>query len=144
MSKRLLNFSDVAIKRGLLIEIGALQGLWSVELKPRKQTRSLDQNSYWHVAVVGPFRQWCCEEWQENVGHEDAHEMLAAKILGFEERIINGETIKRRKSTRNLDTAEFSKMVEDAARWLAELSIVVIPSDLFYEGATNPNPLPNK
>lgn len=131
-----LNFDDITVKRTLMSRIGTLKGLWDVSLKQRKKRRSLDQNSYYHVAVVEPFLLWLREEWgDDSIDHDAAHEALRDTILGFREQ--NGIRIPR--STTKLDTKEFSDYVENCARWLAEFcGVVVIPSDLFLEGATEP------
>jgi hypothetical protein len=130
-----VNMDNQTDKRLVMSFVGTLRGLWDVSLKQRKKKRTLDQNSYYHIAVVEPFLAWLREEWgDDSITHEEAHEVLRNRILGYRER---GE-IQIPNSTTRLDTKEFSDYVENCSRWLAEFAnVVVIPSDLFYEGATS-------
>lgn len=136
MPKRTLNLDDASVKRGLMIEIGALRGLWDVELKQRKLTRSLDQNSFWFVGVVTPFREWLRENYGDpTIDLEQAHEMLKWKILGPKELVDKetGEILRLPPRSKTLTTAEFADMIERASDWLASFcGIIVIPSDMFY------------
>lgn len=136
----ILNMDDLNIKRQLMSKIGTLKGVWELSLKPRRLNRSLDQNSYYWVAVVTPFVEWLREEWGDNIEPEQAHEMLKAKILGVKYKEIAGEAITLIPSSRKLDTAEFSDYIERCARWLAEFcSIVVVPSEIFFIQKENLN-----
>jgi len=88
---------------------------------------------------VTPFRDWLREEWGENVSSEQAHEMLKHKILGAKELVdkATGEALEIPPTSHDLDVYEFGQFIEGAARWLAEFTgIVVIPSEMFFEGAT--------
>jgi hypothetical protein len=65
--------------------------------------------------------------------------MLKRKILGVKEIVDKAtrEVYEIPPSSRKLDTHEFAEYIEGCARWLAEFcSIVVIPSELYFEGAT--------
>jgi hypothetical protein len=132
---RVINFSDLKAKRRFIAYAGTLTGLWEVRLKPRKLTRSLNQNSYWWAAIVTPFRDWLCDVYGEQVSLEQAHEMLKAKVLGVKERVLpTGEVLELIPASRTLKTDEFAFLIEGAARWLAEFcSIVVLSSDLFFD-----------
>lgn len=118
-------------------EIGRLSGPHEVLIKPIKRTRSLDQNAYYWAAVVAPFTEWLREQYGDNsIDKEQAHEMLKVKILGLKEHQIDNETLYLIPRSKTLKTDEFSEYVEKCAAWLSEFAnIVVIPSDLFYEGA---------
>ena len=121
-----------------MAHIGSLPpGLYEVSIKPRKRTRSFKANKYYFVAVAAPFAEWLRREWGDpSVTSEDAHEILKVKILGWDERLIEGtnETIKRIPRSRSLTPAEFGTLVDQSAAWLAEFcGIVVLPPELFYE-----------
>ena len=69
--------------------------------------------------------------------------MLKHKILGTKEIVDKdtGEVLEIPPTSRDLDVGEFAEFIEGCARWLAEFTgIVVIPSELFYEGATEGKP----
>jgi hypothetical protein len=133
----LINMDDAAAKRQLMIEIGRLSGLYEVYIKPRKRTRSLDQNAYYFAAVVTPFRDWLRENYGDSqISTDEAHEMLKVKILGLTEKQIpnSGEIITAIPRSKTLTVEEFSEYIEKCAKWLAEFpNIIVVPSAMFYE-----------
>lgn len=131
----LVNLSDPTIKRELMTQIGRLSGLYEFYLKPRKRTRSLDQNAYYWAAVVTPFADWLREVYGDSqIDKEQAHEMLKVKILGLQEKEIDGETISLIPRSKTLTVEEFTEYIEKCAAWLAEFcEIVVVPSEMFYE-----------
>lgn len=133
----LVNLSDRAVKQKLMSEIGRLSGLYEITIKPRTRTRSLDQNSYYWVAVVEPFTQWLREVYGDTrIDKEQAHEMLKVKCLGLTEKEIPGsdEKISLIPQSKTLTIEEFSDYIERCAAWLAEFcQIEVVPSELFYE-----------
>ena len=88
-STTIVNLSDASVKRRLMVQISKLTGLHEVKIKPRKRTRTLDQNSYYFVAVVQPFRDWLRDEYGDlQISSEQAHEMLKVKMLGMDEKLI--------------------------------------------------------
>lgn len=131
----LVNLSDPTVKRELMTQIGRLSGLYEFYLKPRKRTRSLDQNAYYWKAVVEPFTLWLREAYGDSqIDKEQAHEMLKVKILGLQEKEIDGETIGLIPRSKTMTVEEFSEYIEKCAAWLAEFAeIIVIPSEMFYE-----------
>lgn len=134
----LVNLSDPTVKRELMTQIGRLTGLYEFYLKPRKRTRSLDQNAYYWKAVVEPFTDWLREVYGDSqVDKEQAHEMLKVKTLGLQEKEIDGETLSLIPRSKTLTVEEFSEYIEKCAAWLAEFcEIIVVPSEMFYEGET--------
>lgn len=130
-----INFSDRAAKLAFIRQAGTLSGLWEVRMRPRKRTRSLEQNSYYFVAVVQPFRDWLRDEYGDQlISSEQAHEMLKVKILGLDEKLIEGtnEVLKLIPRSKTLTTAEFSSYIDKCAEWLQTFcDITVIPSDMF-------------
>ena len=134
----ILNLSDASVKRRLMVQISGLQGLYEVRFRPRKRTRSLDANRYYFAAIVQPFRDWLKSEYgDELITSDQAHEMLKVKILGMDEKLIEGtnEVLKLIPRSKTLTKDEFGSYIDKASEWLAEFcQIVVVPSDLFYEG----------
>ena len=132
-----VNLSDVRQKRALMERIQKLSGLYEVALKPRKLTRTLNQNAYYFAAVVQPFRDWLREQYGDpEIDLDQAHEMLKVKILGMNETLVDstGEVLMLIPRSKTLDTWEFAQYIEKCAAWLAEFAgIVVIPSEMFYE-----------
>lgn len=131
-----LNLSDVEAKRRLMQKINKLTGLYEVTLKPRRRTRSLNQNSYYFAAFVNPFREWLSENWGETFDMDQAHTQLKIAVMGMQSKVNEetGEEIELIPSTRFKDTWEFSEYLEKAAEFLARTcGIVVLPSELFFE-----------
>jgi hypothetical protein len=137
-SVMVLNMDDLEVKRRLMTQIGTLKGLYEITLKPRKRTRSLNQNSYYWSAYVGPWLEWLREaEGDPSIDKEQAHIALKTAVLGSKTLInkATGEAIEIPPTTRNMKTDEFSIYLEAAAKWLAEFcGIVVLPAEMFYEG----------
>lgn len=136
-SVQVLNLDDLEAKRKLMSHIGTLRGLYEVSLKPRKRTRSLDQNAYYFAAVVSPWRDWLCEaEGDPAITTEQAHIALKSAVLGTKT-VTNkatGDCIEIPPPSRNMKTDEFLIYIEAASKWLAEFcGIVVLPADLFFE-----------
>lgn len=136
----ILNMDDLTIKRQVMSKIGTLQGVWEMTLTRRRFNRSLNQNSYYWVAVVAPFVEWLHDEWGESIEPEQAHEMLKQKILGVKYKEIGGQAVVITPTSHNLDTAEFTDYIEKCAAWLAEFcGIVVVSSDVFLAKGANVN-----
>lgn len=134
---RVLNLSDLQVKRELMTHVGSLQGLWEVRLKQRKRTRSLDQNAYYFSAFVLPFLTWLHEtDGDRSITKEQAHIALKSAVLGTKvvTNKATGEAIEIPPPTRGMKTDEFSIYLDLAAKWLAEFcGIVVLPAEVFFE-----------
>lgn len=132
-----VNLALASEKKKLMAHVGSLApGLYEVSIKPKKKTRSLQANRYYFAAVCHPFAEWLRREWGDpGISIDDAHDILKAKILGWDEHLIEqtGETVKRLPRSKDLDKWDFNNYIDKAAAWLAELGIVVIPSELFLE-----------
>src|SRR5687767_10878691 len=132
-----LNFDNVETKRRVMQKIQRLKGLHEVSIRPRKLTRSLNANAYYHVAVCASFLEWLRENWGDNsITHEQAHELLKRKVLGAIEKVDKntGEVFEITPTSHDMDQYEFGEFIEKAAAWLAEFTgIVVIPSEMFWE-----------
>lgn len=128
---------DLPAKRELMSRIGSLSGLWEVHLKPRRRTRTLNQNAYYWSAVVQPFTTWLHDAYGDpSISKEQAHELLKTRVLGMKE-LLNektGRIIQIIPDSRNLETVEFAHFIEGCAKFLAEFcNVVVLSSDLFFE-----------
>lgn len=134
---QVLNLDSVETKRRLMQRIQRLKGLHEVSIQPRKKTRSLNANAYYHVAVVAPFLEWLRENWGDtSITHEQAHELLKRKVLGTIEKVdkSTGEIFEITPTSHDMDQYEFGEFIEKAAAWLAEFAgIVVIPSEMFWD-----------
>lgn len=134
---QVLNFDSVETKRRFMQKVQKLKGLHEVSIRPRKLTRSLNANAYYHVAVCEPFREWLQENWGDrSITHEQAHELLKRKVLGTIEKVdeSTGEVFELTPTSHDMDSGEFADFIEKASAWLAEFcGIVVLSSDLFWE-----------
>lgn len=129
-----LNLDDLDTKRRLMAKIGTLRGLYEVHLKPRKLTRSLNQNAYYFSAIVHPFAAWLTEEWGETITTEQAHVQLKIAIIGMKTKVNKqtGEEMEMVPRSRALNTAEFSEYIEKCIEFLGRVAgILVVPSDLY-------------
>lgn len=132
-----LNFDNVETKRRFMQKVQKLRGLQEVSINPRKLTRSLNANAYYHAAVAAPFLEWLKENWGDNaITHEQAHEVLKRKVLGTIDKIdeSTGEVFEITPTTHDMDQIEFGEFIEKCAAWLAEFcGIVVLEPELFFE-----------
>ena len=137
-----INMSDLPAKRKLLSELGRLNGPHEILIRPIKRTRSLDANRFYFAAVCTPFRDWLREAYGDNmISTEQAHEMLKVKILGLDERKIEGtdETITIIPRSKTMKDDEFSLYTEKCIQWLGDFcQIEVAPVELFYERPSPP------
>lgn len=131
--KTLIDMDDAALKRRFLSWVGALRGVYEVRVEPRRDTRTLKQNAYWHAAVVAPFAQFLRDQQFSLSSHDDAHELLKEKFLRVPVADANGEVVGHvTKSTTKLTPEEFSQLVDAAAEWLERMfGIVVMPSEAY-------------
>lgn len=129
------NLSDITAKRRLMEHISTLKGLHDITIKPRRITRTLNQNSYYWIAVVTIFAHWLREQYGDpSITLEDAHDVLKRQILGVRSKEIGKDTIEIPASTRVLDKIEFADYIDQCAAWLADFcGLVVIDSKLFFD-----------
>lgn len=132
-----LNLDDIRVKRRLMEKIQKLRGLQEISIRPRKKTRSLNANAYYHAAVCAPFKEWLIENWGERVTHEQAHEVLKRRVLGTVDKVdkSTGEVFELTPTTHDMDQEQFGEFIEKSAAFLAEFcGIVVLPPEMFFEG----------
>ena len=104
------NLAEVTEKHRLMRQISALPpGLYDVLIKPHRWKRSLDQNAYYWVAVVAPFKEWLVENWGESVTAEQAHDTLKLALLERPE--LDGIVLMP--SSKDLTIEEFSEYLEN-------------------------------
>lgn len=130
-----LNLDTPETKRRLLAFVGALRGFYAVKVEPKRDSRSLRQNAWYHACIVEPFRQFLADQDYEATSHEAAHEILKAKFLTVE--IADpqtGEVIGRRvRGSSDLSTEEFSDYCERCRAWLLDFfGIVTQDADPAY------------
>jgi len=91
----------------------------SVSVGPFKNQRSIQQNkAYFKLAV---------EIIADSLGYEkdEIHSALAETFLGFEEKNVNGVNIRKRISTADLKTDEFSKYFQRIQIWASGMNIII-------------------
>lgn len=103
-----------------------------VELKitGKRNTRSNRQNAWYWVCVVPGFFKGLntLGSFGRLNNHEEAHEVIKSKFLGFKERIMpDGEIVRTTKSTKSLDKIGFSDFAEEVIQFAAEWLNTVIP-----------------
>lgn len=132
-----VNLDNVQSKRRLMEKIQKLRGLHEVSINPRKKTRSLNANSYYWAAYIGPWTEWLREQWGDPaITTEQAHALLKLKVLGAKEKMIEetGEVIELIPTTHDMDKDDFAIYLDKAREWLASFAgIVVLDSELFWE-----------
>jgi hypothetical protein len=133
---------DRAAKMRLIEQIQLARGLYEVKLRPRRRTRTLEQNAYYWAAFISPFADWLRREWGQPINLVQAHEVLKRAVMGVRELLHpeTGEVIEVPLDTRFMDTEEFSVYLDQAALWLAAwCEIIVLSSDMFAESAPEPS-----
>lgn len=131
-----LNMDDREARVALMSHVGTRRGLHEVLIKPRKQTRSLNANRYYWVAVVLPWRDWLREAYGDpTIDKNQAHEALKAAVLGMPA-VSNGQgkAVGLPPRTRRMKTDEFAHYTEAAAQFLGEFcQIEVLDSKAFFQ-----------
>lgn len=128
-----VNLSDAQTKRSLMNSIGPLTGLYDVSLKPRRPTRSAQQNRYLWGVVYKTFQKFL-EAQGEHLTSEEVHRLCGAKflrrsIVNHDSGEVIGETIT---STTSLSTVEFGEYLDKVIAWLGEQFGIVVPSPDIY------------
>lgn len=104
-----------------------LRGRQRVEVTPYRPRRSDRQLRYYWPCCVAPFAKWLHEENGEHFSKDLAHETLKSHFLTAE--VVNketGEVLGRRvKHTDELDTAEFTRYIDDCRNFLAEYCNII-------------------
>ena len=118
-----------AKKREIIASIGTLAGVYEVTIEPRRETRSNQQNRYFHGVIVEMFHAFLKEQDFEHNSREAAKGFLKAKLL-LQDLVdpATGEVIGRRvRSTAELTTEEMTDFIERARTWLADFFGIIVP-----------------
>lgn len=127
--KTFIDLSNADDKRRLIAQIGAMSGLYEIDLSPRRETRSTQQNRWYFGCLVQSFVQYMNEQDYEITTPEECHEFLKARFLA---RTVTdkrtGKPLGRYvESTTRLTKAEFSDYCERCRTWLNEYFGIVVP-----------------
>lgn len=138
MKEQTVDFSDPGTRQLFFGFLKTLEGKYRVTVTKYRKNRTKDQNSWYHVAIVEPFREWLIETGIEVDGrepdHDDAHEMLRDRFLPERDAVnkATGEVFgKRRPTTTDLNTKEFSEYCERCSRWMAEFCGIAVQSPTY-------------
>jgi hypothetical protein len=103
--------------------IDALPEGKTVELVMRRYypQRSDEQNRYWWGVVVHLIAE------RTGFPKDDVHELLMAKFTS-QEAVVEGAKTRIRKSSTELNTQEFTDLIEQTIAWAAEKLDLVIPT----------------
>ena len=88
-----------------------------VIIRPHREQRTTNQNSYYWSAVVELLAEHCGYE------KDEMHELLALRFLRIEADPITGSP--RRQRTPKTNTAEFAAYLDQCIRFAAELGVAV-------------------
>lgn len=127
--KQLVNMDNADNKRRVISSVGALSGWYEVELKPKRDRRSLQQNKWYHSCIVPALASFLADQDYECCSEAFAHAVLKAKFLTKE--FIDhrtGEVVARAVgSTTRLDSDQFSRYCEKCRAWLADFFNIYVP-----------------
>jgi hypothetical protein len=136
--KQVVNMDDVPTKRRFMQKVQTMSGLWEIQMKPRKFTRSLNQNGYYFAAFVPVFTEWLRDEWGDpSITTEQAHIELKKAVLGVRTKVSEqtGEVMELIPTTHDMDSYDFSNYLDKAAEFLARAcGIVVLTPEMYFEG----------
>jgi len=93
---------------------------FSVEIKPYRSTRSLEQNRlYW---------MWlsCIQEETGQI-RDDIHVYLKQEFISFEYKPIFGKQVSVYKSTKELNTKEFTVYLDTVKKWAYDFHDIDLP-----------------
>lgn len=97
-----------------------------VFIRPYKKNRTTSQNSlmWTYYAVIGDFMGMTSEE---------LHELMKVRVLGIDEKTVNGELIRTPKSTTKLGTKEMAEFLTAVEMLAVELNLKLpVPDDAYY------------
>ncbi len=122
------NLSDPEGRQDLSRFFRGTAGVWEVKAVPWKHKRSGRANRYYFGCVIRYFMEFLHAQ-GEMLTAEECHELLKATLLrrtAFNQKTgeVIGDYVL---STKEMSSAEFTKYVEDARNWLAEMFLIVTP-----------------
>ena len=101
--------------------------VWIMEIKKARARRSMSQNSYWWVICSQIALKLECHA-------EDVHKMLCLEFNAIVLKLPNGKMKLVPRETKELNTVEFSQLVEKGRAWaMAELGLDILSPEQFNE-----------
>lgn len=142
----IIDMSDLRAKRQLMSGIGRLTGPHEILIKKIRLTRSLNANAYYWSAIASVFADYLREQYGDpHITKEQAHELLKRTVLGMKKYNREGVELEIIPDTHDMNSEEFNDYIEGCIKFLAEFAeILVVPSELFLEGATSDKPSSNQ
>ena len=109
-----------------------LDGLVTVVVKKKRNSRSLPQNSYYWGGVLTTIAY---EIGEDDI--ESLHEYFKNEYLLRVKQVANKKTgelteIKMSRSTTKLDTVQFTEYLDKVVRWAAKMGIIVLTPEEYY------------
>lgn len=134
------DMSNPRIKSRVIAQIGALQGIWRVELCRYRPRRTDRQARYYFPCFCSPFGEYLKEQGNDFADAKDAaHEILKARFLKVQ--IFDKETGQRFvfvRSTTSLNTVEFNEYLDKCAAMLASECSIIVPEPSIYREPVSP------
>ena len=98
-------------------------------MEPKRDTRSLRQNAYFHTVIVKMFQEFLKDQDYEHNSFEAAKGFLKAKMLS--ETLVNpttGKVIETRvRGTSELSVEEMTDFIDRCRFWLADFFGIIVP-----------------
>lgn len=95
-----------------------------MSLKREQAGRTMSQNKYYWGVVLAMLADWSGHE------PEELHEHFKRAFLGVELRELpTGQMLEMANSTRTLTVQQFTKYVEDVAKWAGEQGVYIPSSE---------------
>jgi hypothetical protein len=123
-----IDLSNLENKRRLISQVGALTGVYEVELAPKRDRRSIQQLAWYFGCIVHPLYE-VMKAQDGGVTLEDAHEALKGRFLIVPVCHPNtGEFICNRVgSTKKFNTVQMADYCEHCRDFLAEWFNIIVP-----------------
>jgi len=139
---QLCNLSDRPTKQRLMAQIGSLDGLYEVDIRPTVERHSDRQRGYFHAGVLKTFHAFINQPGVGDGRHRSmaqCKDILVAEAFGTAPVIhpLTGEMMSQwdRPSTKDFTIEQYSELIEKSIAWLAGFGIEVPPPSLYYEEA---------
>lgn len=95
-------------------------------VKLKKPNRSTSQNGYYWSVVV-PMITEAVNEYGNEWTNDDTHEFLKSRFNNREVEMKNGVIVSLPQSTTGMDTAEFSRYIDEVKQWSSVVLGLYIP-----------------
>jgi prophage antirepressor-like protein len=130
--KLLFHATDREAKRRAQTSVGILSdGWWELELSPRRPSASQRQRGYFHGVVVRAYYEFLRQQEYTGIDEDYCYELLKARMLPEPKPLVDvvtGEVLGAgRRSTADMDTADYSDFVERCRAYLADMFHIETP-----------------